>query len=249
MENKIKKIVSLYIKVPADQITANTVVDRSAVASSILLHRMYAALSAEGIVIENYWDIKNFGNLLQQVKGDHIRSFEVISDNTIEYILPAFENQSSAAGIGIDMEEIKSLPLVNDFREDEFYKMNFTEQEISYCILQADSIASFAGLFAAKEAIVKADNNYLHKTFNSIFIDHLPNGKPYHPSFQLSISHTNELAIAVAMANSVPSGKRPPGEVILSSSKNSSSISLVISLVTLLLVIVFICITIKRMSQ
>jgi phosphopantetheine--protein transferase-like protein len=248
MEEKIKEIVSLYIKVPASQIAANTVIDRSAVASSILLHRMYAALANEGIVIDNYWDIKSFGTLLQRINGAE-RSFTVVSDNTIEYVLPVNESLSSAEGIGLDVEEINAMPQVNDFREDEFYKMNFTSEEIAYCILQPDSLSSFAGLFAAKEAIVKADNSYLNKPFNSIHIGHLPNGKPVHSSFQLSISHTKELAIAIAVPLSPnTTDKKSAGERISqSSSSANSSIALLVSLLTLLVVIVFIFVLLKRM--
>jgi phosphopantetheinyl transferase (holo-ACP synthase) len=91
------------------------------------------------------------------------------------------------------------MPSVNDFREDEFYVMNFTPAEISYAILQPDPLATFAGLFAAKEAIVKSDNTIKNKAFNSIFIDHLPSGKPIYPGFSISISHTPTLAMASAV--------------------------------------------------
>jgi phosphopantetheine--protein transferase-like protein len=250
MEEKIKEIVSLYIKIPANQIAANTIIDRSAVASSILLHRMYAALSIEGMAIENYWDIKTFGTLLQRINGTETKYVAVIPDNSSEYFLPVNETRPSIGGIGVDVEEIKSMPQVNDFREEAFYKMNFTSEEIAYCILQPDSLSSFAGLFAAKEAIVKADNSYLNRPFNSIYIDHLPNGKPVHPSFQLSISHTNELAIAVAMMLDFNSIDKKYTEEIFPpiSSKSSFSVSLIVSLLTLLIVVIFIFVVLKKMS-
>ncbi len=196
MEEKIKNIVSLYTKIPAAEIGMQTVIDRSAVASSILLHRMYANLAAEGIVIENYFSIKNYGQLLSSVNG---KGEILLPINAA----PADSISSGVAGtgnaIGIDVEEISSMPLVNDFREDEFYKMNFAAAEIAYCILQPNPQASFAGLFAAKEAIVKAGNQYKNKPFHTILIDHLPGGKPVHPQFEISISHTGTLAIAVAV--------------------------------------------------
>ena len=196
MEEKIKNIVSLYTKIPAAEIGIQTVIDRSAVASSILLHRMYANLAAEGIVIENYFSIKNYGQLLSSVNG---KGEILLPINAA----PADSISSGVAGtgnaIGIDVEEISSMPLVNDFREDEFYKMNFAAAEIAYCILQPNPQASFAGLFAAKEAIVKAGNQYKNKPFHTILIDHLPGGKPVHPQFEISISHTGTLAIAVAV--------------------------------------------------
>ncbi len=109
--------------------------------------------------------------------------------------------------IGIDIEQISLMPPSSDYREDHFYTSNFSPSEIAYCILQPDTAASFAGLFAAKEAIVKADNSYLKRDFNSIKIDHLPNGKPTFPSFSISISHTAQIAVAVAVR--LPNEKAP----------------------------------------
>jgi phosphopantetheinyl transferase (holo-ACP synthase) len=197
MEDKIRNIVSQYIKIPADQITAQTVIDRSAVASSIILHRMYAQLMNEGIAVVDYTVIKTFGQLSAGLNGNKaaVTFAEPVPQN--DYALPA----ANDTPIGIDVENKSSMPLVNDFREDAFYTMNFAPAEIAYCILQPDPYASFAGLFAAKEAIVKADNLYKNKPFSSIVIDHLTGGKPVYPGFQLSIAHTSDTAYAVAVKN------------------------------------------------
>ena len=197
MEEKIKNIVSLYIKVSADQITNQTLIDRTAVASSIILHRMYGNLRNEGVLVENYWDIKTFGDLLRhtnvEVTNNGTNDQSSYSENSEDN--PAEELLST----GSDIEEIKNMPIVNDFREDEFYTMNFHPAEIAYAILQPNSFATFAGLFAAKEAIIKADNTFRSKKFSTIFIDHLPSGKPFFPDFSISISHTSELAMATAV--------------------------------------------------
>lgn len=198
MEEQIKNIVSQYTKIPVGQINAQTVIDRSAVASSIILHRMYASLASEGFAIENYMGIKSFGQLLSGLYDKP----GLISPVVIPQIInadPVINLSGQNNSIGIDVEAINSMPLVHDFREDEFYKMNFAAAEIAYCVLQPNPQGSFAGLFAAKEAIVKASNYYKDKPFNSIIINHLPNGKPIHPSFQLSISHSTGLAVAVAI--------------------------------------------------
>ena len=200
METQLKDIISLYIKIPADQINTNTIIDRTAVSSSIILHRMYAHLAKENFGVADYWDIKNFGSLQKIIHGH--------SGSAVKHTLPneelATENSSAREdnqpSIGIDIEQISNMPIVGDYREDEFYRMNFTPVEIAYCILQPSPAASFAGLFAAKEAIVKANKLFSNKPFNAIYIDHLPNGKPIHPLFKLSISHSNDIAIAVAVA-------------------------------------------------
>ncbi len=199
MEEQIKNTVSKYSKIPVGQITADTVIDRSAVASSIILHRMYAQLANEGFVVADYTAIRTFGQLMANCNGKEI---VFTSGETVHPVLPSSGTENPS--IGIDIENITAMPLVNDFREDHFYQMNFAPAEMAHCILQTNPYASFAGLFAAKEAIVKADNSYKNKTFNTIVIDHLPDGKPVFPGFQISISHTVETAIAAAVKNNPP---------------------------------------------
>lgn len=202
-DEKIKNIISGYIKIPADDINAQTMIDRSAVANSILLHRMYASLQKEGIMIDNYLDIKTYGSLLERFTGKRDPGVTVIS----ELVAFNYDDTSAAntsATVGIDIQDLASMPLANDFREDEFYTMNFSSSEIAYCVLQPNPLASFAGLFAAKEAIVKANNTYQNKLFNTIIIEHLPGGKPVHTNLQLSISHSSTTAVGIAI-NSLPS--------------------------------------------
>jgi phosphopantetheine--protein transferase-like protein len=199
MEEKIKEIVSIFTKIPVEQIASSTAIDRSAVNSSIMLHRMYAKLSEQGFIVQDYWDVKNFGSLLQRINGRSNVHDETIGGTQINTISYSESSNKSPLSIGIDIEEIDAMPHTNDFREEAFYKMNFSASEIAYCILQPEPYASFAGLFAAKEAIVKADNTYKSKAFSTIMIAHTETGKPFHKDFTLSISHTKNNAVAVAI--------------------------------------------------
>lgn len=197
MEEKIKETVARYIKKPVAELTAQTVIDRSAVAGSVIIHRMYAQLAAEGIVVADYTSIKTLGQLLTAAGGS-------VTDKAVQVVLPSADDHTASVmeqPVGIDIEKIDAMPMVTDYRSDEFYTMNFAPAEIAYCILQTNPRASFAGLFAAKEAIVKANNKLKTIPFHSIIIDHLPGGQPVFPGFQLSISHTNETAVAVAVKN------------------------------------------------
>ena len=93
------------------------------------------------------------------------------------------------------------LEEATDYREHVFYRNNFTEREISYCLLQSNPKTSFTGLFAAKEAIVKAQNQFIGISFNELEIQHDKNGKPLFKNFDLSISHAGNLAVAVAVVS------------------------------------------------
>ncbi|HVU56155.1 MAG TPA: hypothetical protein VHD83_13915, partial [Puia sp.] len=72
-------------------------------------------------------------------------------------------------------------------------------------ILQPDAYASFAGLFTAKEAMVKAGLGV--RSFHMIEIAHTPEGKPVFPGYQLSIAHAGPVAVAVAIADDGAGGR------------------------------------------
>ena len=189
---RIKEIVSAFINVPPGQIGPATPIDRSTVQSSILLHRMYARLADEGIRIDDYSKIKVFGDLSKEDPGSAVPSWSIPANTGVDI------RSIDIPGIGIDVEEIASLPETTDFRNAEFYKMNFSPEEMAYCILQQDPYASFAGLFAAKEAIVKAGGHPIGRSFNTIRITHSAAGRPMHAGYAISISHSAGIAAAVA---------------------------------------------------
>ncbi|HET6253689.1 MAG TPA: 4'-phosphopantetheinyl transferase superfamily protein [Puia sp.] len=205
MEEKIKEIVSTYIKLPVAQISESTPIGRTALQSSILMHRMYARLGEEGVVVSDYAEIKVFGDLMRK-QGAGVGAQPAVGAGGVIGSQPSIAMTS--AGIGIDIEEVAALPRVADLRKEAFYTQNFTPSEIAYCILQADPYSSLAGLFAAKEAIVKADGQYRNRPFHTVEISHTADGKPVFPGLGLSISHAAGMAVAVA----APGGAVPyPG--------------------------------------
>lgn len=193
MEAIIKSVISEFIKKDISSIDINTIIDKSAVKSSILVHRMYGTLGNAGIVVNDYLTIRTYGELLGRLNKGEIN--KELSGQ--EVIMNSKERKLSK--IGIDIENVNRLPSSMDYREDEFYKMNFTASEISYCSLQPNPIRSFAGLFAAKEAIVKASARYNGITFNKIEIDHEVSGKPVIAGFSISISYMDSVVVAVAV--------------------------------------------------
>jgi phosphopantetheine--protein transferase-like protein len=193
MEDKIKEIISVFIKLPAALIAESTPIDRRALQSSILLHRMYARLGEEGVVVNDYAGIKVFGDLMRKQGVTESAGEIPVSQQNGE--------PDDSQGVGIDMEEVAALPRADDLRKEEFYVQNFTPGEIAYCILQSDPYASLTGLFAVKEAIVKADGQYRSRPFNTIEIGHTPQGRPVFPGFRLSISHAGGMAVGMAVGH------------------------------------------------
>jgi len=215
--DRIKKIVSFFIKVEPDKIGSQTIIDNSILQGSVKIHMMYGEIADNGYKVSNYSNIKTFGELLSALNmNDELNETDLAkNDNSLENNLEDKENNDQIisnsflgsgiypSSIGIDLLNINKLPRVNDFRESSFYVDNFSSQEIAYCVTKKDPYKSFAGKFAAKEAIVKVNNYYKSKKFNEIEILNKSDGMPYFANFSISISHEDELVIAIATDNSI----------------------------------------------
>ena len=116
-------------------------------------------------------------------------------------------------GVGTDVELISAVPADNET----FLEKNFTEGEIAYCKKASDTQASFAGRWAAKEAVFKSlkttskGGAAAMKDIEIVASDKGPTvqltGDAKQAadaagikSFELSLSHAEGVALAVALA-------------------------------------------------
>ena len=111
--------------------------------------------------------------------------------------------------LGVDIVEVRRVGrLVKSAR---FVERVFTEREVAYCRDKKNSAQHFAVRFAAKEAVYKALGmpGVAHK---EISVKNDPSGKPrvelakrlkkYEPHLSLTLSHTEDYAVAVALYQS-----------------------------------------------
>jgi phosphopantetheine--protein transferase-like protein len=115
---------------------------------------------------------------------------------------PPVEPGGAVAGVGVDIEYASGLPEAEDYRTHPFFVENFSKSEIVHCIESDDSRLSFAGLWAAKEAIAKARGIDIRPGgLSRIEIGHDGHGRPTSRFGSISISHAGEVAIAVCVAS------------------------------------------------
>lgn len=112
--------------------------------------------------------------------------------------------------VGVDIIEIKRFrnkPLNAD--NASFYHSIFTESELMYCMKYSNPYPHIAGIFAAKESILKCLTIPLRMI--DIEIKHNQDGKPSTIirskktkaiQARVSISHTKSIAIAAAVTDS-----------------------------------------------
>jgi phosphopantetheine--protein transferase-like protein len=121
----------------------------------------------------------------------------------------------AVAGVGVDIEYASALPEAEDYRAHPFFVENFAKSEIVYCIESDNSRLSFAGLWAAKEAIAKACGiDTRLGGLSRIEIGHDDGGRPTCEFGSISISHAGEIAIAVCLAGHTVSSETIAGELV-----------------------------------
>lgn len=105
--------------------------------------------------------------------------------------------------LGIDICKIEKVKDLYDKFGETFLRKVFTEKEIQYIQSKNYRGETIAGLYAAKEAVAKADGRGIGKNgFHNMKIFHGSFGKPYGVSgnkkYKLSISHDGDYAVACA---------------------------------------------------
>jgi len=112
-------------------------------------------------------------------------------------------------GIGIDITDIEKFRKLPFSENKNFYKKLFTDSEIKYCLKFKQPSSHFAGKFAVKEATKKS----IHPSVNmkNIETSH-SNSKPTisirnlkNFYFLVSLSHENDLAVAVVISQKLNS--------------------------------------------
>ncbi|MFQ6612240.1 MAG: holo-ACP synthase [Fidelibacterota bacterium] len=114
--------------------------------------------------------------------------------------------------IGTDIVSVQRIANLLAEKNHQFKQKVFTPVEIEYCDRKPVPAIHYAGRFAAKEAIKKAllsSNRKTNVAFNKLEITNAENGAPVvqilsekvgNIDLRLSISHTEEFAVAFAIA-------------------------------------------------
>jgi len=107
--------------------------------------------------------------------------------------------------VGIDIVEIERF---QGIKKSDFSSWNkvFKKQEWQYCFGKPLPAQHLAGIFAAKEAVMKAVGAPAMKRYTAICIEHREDGKPIAvlsvagvSAVEISISHDKRNAVAIAL--------------------------------------------------
>jgi holo-[acyl-carrier protein] synthase len=126
--------------------------------------------------------------------------------------MPKAAGKEPRIQIGIDIERVERFKK-EPRSSSNFFSRIFTPRELEYCMSKSNPAIHLAGTFAAKEAAFKAVRSFYSGRISIIDfeISHTRDGAPRLRyagpedgmktiSINLSVSHTTESAVAVALA-------------------------------------------------
>lgn len=163
----------------------------------------------------------------------------------------------TSASIGVDIQSVSELfpeGLSDDPKSDPELLAIYTLKELSYAQSRLDPAQTLTGLFAAKEAILKCAQKEINLTNIEILPD--PMGRPIINGFLVSISHSLEYAVAIAMPairmeknNEVGAGKHLPLPYEIKEELKSSKMRKVFDFFIPMLVLILAMIEIARLLK
>ena len=134
------------------------------------------------------------GNIGQIEKLDEAK----LSEGRSQAVASPRGNQGLS--VGIDIQSISELfpnGIGIDPKSEQELSKIFTQKELSYAQSKHDQQSTLAGIFGAKEALIKAGSSITN--FNELEVLPDASGKPQCSGACISISHSGDFAIAIAI--------------------------------------------------
>lgn len=208
------------LMLPPDQVAAAT--SLASLDSSLGGAKLRLGLKRLGLSLPTASSPATFGELEAALFGKPTNASPAPSTGGIDTTMVRVQAVVAGVQVGIDVQDVRSLPVAGDYWEHEFYAGMFFKSEIAYAVVQSEPRTHLAGFWCAKEALRKCDPSFIKVDFKSTVVAHEHGGKPYllwqTPSgsvrlpHALSLSHTGELATAVVIAVAFPPGREPSRE-------------------------------------
>lgn len=207
--DELRNVIADFFETNASTVGADFVLGGQRLASSIARAGLDAAIRRRvGVKLTAVYSAKTYGELESALTGESVETNGSAASNGLQVI--SISAMSAGVHCGVDIEQVANLPKADDYWEHEFYQTHFAKAEIAYCLTTEKPREHFAARWAAKEALKKCDAGFMDVDPGAIQVaikDHgapkleLLSGDQATPlPHALSLSHTNDIAIAVVVS-------------------------------------------------
>jgi phosphopantetheine--protein transferase-like protein len=209
MREQLRDLIATMLRVPTAEVSEGT--SLAALNTSLGSAKVRLGLKRLGLALPAGAAPATFGGLLAALSGDAVLPAVEKTDSSLPRPLPSAAGNGGFTGlqVGLDVEDIRSMPVASDYWEHEFYRGSFSRSEIAYAVLHPEPRTHFAGFWCAKEALRKCDPSFAGVAPERTAVAHDANGRPYliletetgveKLAHAVSISHTTEVATAVVV--------------------------------------------------
>lgn len=218
--DELRKMVATMMMMPPDQMGPDT--SLADLETSLGGAKLQLGLKRLGLSLTTARLPATFGELERALSGESSTQVPPSPDaHEIDAMVTRAHATQNQIQVGVDVQDVRALPMAADYWEHEFYTGMFANSEIAYAVVQTEPRIHLAGFWCAKEALRKCDPSFLKIDFASIAVAHEETGRPYllwqtpagplRLPHALSLSHTGELATAtVIVAKLAPGGTLIP---------------------------------------
>lgn len=209
VEEQLRGLIATMLRVSPAEVSEETPL--ASLNTSLGSAKVRLGLKRLGLALPAGAAPATFGGLLRALSGE-----VVTESHTAPTPKAAPVGSGGFAGlqVGLDVEDIRSMPEATDYWEHEFYRGSFAKSEIAYAVLHPEPRTHFAGFWCAKEALRKCDPSFAGVAPELTAVAHDANGRPYltleteagpeRLAHAVSISHTADVATAVVVLNAAP---------------------------------------------
>jgi len=204
-EDQLREMVAKMLMAPADGI--NTGTSLAILDNSLGEAKLRLGLKRLGLKLSPGFRPASFGDLCDFLSRKGPPQSVQLAPHAGS---PAAVNSAlDGLSVGLDVQEVSTLPAATDYWEDAFYSATFAKPEIAYAVMKPEPRIHFAGFWCAKEALRKCDPAFAGVEPVATVVAHEAGGRPFlvwnGPAGEarlrhaLSISHSGAIAMAVVI--------------------------------------------------
>ena len=207
MREQLRNMIATMLMVSPPEIAEGT--SLAALNTSLGSAKVRLGLKRLGLALPAGAAPATFGGLLVALSSEAVSQAPEKIDSVPKPMPSAGNGGFTGLQVGLDVEDIRLMPVASDYWEHEFYRGSFSKSEIAYAVLHAEPRTHFAGFWCAKEALRKCDPAFAGVVPERTAVAHDADGRPYltleteagleRLAHAVSISHTADVATAVVV--------------------------------------------------
>ena len=154
MREQLRNMIATMLMVSPAEVSEGT--SLAALNTSLGTAKVRLGLKRLGLALRAGAAPATFGGLLAALSGEPTPQAAEKTDS-VPRPMPSVAGNGGLAGlqVGLDVEDIRSMPVASDYWEHEFYRGSFAKSEIAYAVLHMEPRTHFAGFWCAMEALRK----------------------------------------------------------------------------------------------